>query len=47
MASIGFEKLEEERIFNLFTRLHGNTEYKGTGIRLSIVGKVGKTMVVW
>ncbi len=37
---IGFEQKDHERIFNLFTRLHGNTEYTGTGIGLSIVRKV-------
>jgi signal transduction histidine kinase len=37
---IGFEQAEAERIFNVFTRLHGNSEYKGTGIGLSIVRKV-------
>jgi PAS domain S-box-containing protein len=37
---IGFEPAEAERIFNVFTRLHGNAEYKGTGIGLSIVRKV-------
>jgi PAS domain S-box-containing protein len=37
---IGFEKKYAERIFNVFTRLHGNAEYKGTGVGLSIVRKV-------
>jgi PAS domain S-box-containing protein len=37
---IGFEQKEAARIFNLFTRLHGNAEYKGTGIGLAIVKKV-------
>jgi PAS domain S-box-containing protein len=37
---IGFEQADAERIFNVFTRLHGITEYKGTGIGLSIVRKV-------
>ena len=37
---IGFEESEAEKIFNVFTRLHGNSEYKGTGIGLSIVRKV-------
>lgn len=37
---IGFEQQDAERIFNVFTRLHGNAEYKGTGVGLSIVRKV-------
>ena len=37
---IGFEQEDAERIFNMFTRLHGNAEYKGTGVGLSIVRKV-------
>lgn len=37
---IGFEQEDAERIFNVFTRLHGNSEYKGTGVGLSIVRKV-------
>jgi PAS domain S-box-containing protein len=37
---IGFEQSDTERIFNVFTRLHGNAEYKGTGVGLSIVRKV-------
>jgi PAS domain S-box-containing protein len=37
---IGFEQKDVERIFNVFTRLHGNSDYKGTGVGLSIVRKV-------
>lgn len=37
---IGFDQQNAERIFNVFTRLHGNAEYKGTGVGLSIVRKV-------
>ena len=37
---IGFEQKDADRIFNVFTRLHGNAEYKGTGIGLSITRKV-------
>lgn len=37
---IGFEQEDAERIFNVFTRLHGNAEYRGSGVGLSIVRKV-------
>jgi signal transduction histidine kinase len=37
---IGFEQKEAERIFNVFTRLHGNSEYRGSGVGLSIAQKV-------
>ena len=37
---IGFEQADAERIFNVFTRLHGNAEYRGTGVGLSIVQKI-------
>ena len=37
---IGFEQADADRIFNVFTRLHGMAEYKGTGVGLSIVRKV-------
>ena len=37
---IGFDQKDAERIFNVFTRLHGNGEFKGTGVGLSIVRKV-------
>ena len=37
---IGFEQEASERIFQVFQRLHGNAEYRGTGIGLSIARKV-------
>jgi signal transduction histidine kinase len=37
---IGFEQNEAERIFQMFHRLHGNAEYRGTGVGLSIARKV-------
>jgi PAS domain S-box-containing protein len=37
---IGFEPQFNERIFEVFQRLHGNDKYSGTGIGLSIVKKI-------
>lgn len=37
---IGFEQQYSKRIFELFQRLHGRTEFKGTGIGLAIVKKI-------
>lgn len=37
---IGFDQEYSHRIFEVFQRLHGKSEYKGTGIGLSIVKKI-------
>ncbi len=46
---IGFESKDADRIFNVFTRLHGSSEYRGTGVGLSIVRKVVESHhgVIW
>ncbi|WP_019988090.1 PAS domain-containing protein [Rudanella lutea] len=39
---IGFEQQHAERIFQVFGRLHGRSEYSGTGIGLAIVQKIAQ-----
>jgi len=37
---IGFPEQYAERIFNIFTRLHGHSEYKGSGVGLALCKKI-------
>jgi signal transduction histidine kinase len=39
---IGFDEGQAERIFGMFERLHGRSEYDGTGIGLAVCRRIAE-----